>query len=115
MADKQTVQAVYRLNFVLRVPGEPTGKKAGEGPLWKRPPIWLPAGYEATTGELAGLQLPALQEGGFIKRIKEAEVPCDFCQAHGTAAQKKERYSSLEAMRDHYQADHPGVRPTESF
>lgn len=98
-------EAVYRLNFGLRTP-------RGE----HRPsPIWLPAGYEAGAHELAGLVVPALEEGLIVKMIKEPEVPCEFCQAHGTGAQKKERYSSAAAMAAHYQEAHPGVRPLEEF
>lgn len=97
-------EAVYRLNFGLRVPSSENTKA-----------IWLPKGYDATASELHGLVVPALEAGGMVKQIKEPEVPCEFCQEHGTKAAKAERYASPEAMNEHYKDAHPGVLPTEQF
>lgn len=108
MAEKKSAaragEAVYRLNFALRVPSEGSTKA-----------VWLPAGYDAGAHELAGLVVPALEHGGMVKQIREPEVPCEFCQEHGTKAAKAERYASPEAMRAHYEDAHPGVTSTEAF
>jgi hypothetical protein len=82
--------AVYRLNFALRVPS--SGRNAAGGSVNRA--IWLPEGYEANENELAGLVVPALEGSGYLQKIKLPEIPCEACQAHGTATVKKERYNS---------------------
>jgi hypothetical protein len=108
LPDKKNVQtasgkAVYRLLYDLRVP------TAGGNHF-----RWLPSGTEAGEDELAGLVLPALEEGGFVKKIAEASYACEACAAHGTADEKKAVHKNLLALREHYSKSHPGLAaPTE--
>jgi hypothetical protein len=73
----------------------------------------VPAGSEVLLGDMQGLNVPALEQGGIVAKVADAEVPCAFCQDHGTAAQKKERFSSKEDLEAHYADAHPGFVSTE--
>lgn len=96
-------QAVYKLNAPLRVPTSDAGRFR-----------WLPSGAEVGEDELAGLVVPALEAGGFIRKIADATYQCDACRAHGTADEKKAVYKTLLELRDHYGSNHPGLAaPTE--
>ena len=44
----------------------------------------------------------------------EPELKCEACAEHGSAAEKKATYKSLESLREHYQEEHPALAaPTE--
>lgn len=97
-----TGKAVYLLREPLRVRKAATGER-----------FYYQAGEEHSADELEGLVLPALVQGGLIELVKEPQVPCEYCQEHGTKKQKDARYSTPEALAKHYAADHPAVSPTE--
>ena len=95
-------KAVYLLHEALRVRDPETGEKHYYQP-----------GEEHSADDLHGLVLPALEKGGLIEQVKKPQVPCEYCQDHGTKKQKDSRYSSSAELAEHYAADHPGVSPTE--
>ena len=98
--------AVYLLNSDIRVPGT----KDPEGPGYDVRPRWIAKGSKAGADELGGLVIPALVISGFIKEVSEAEAACEQCAAHGSAADKKARYT-LKDLRAHYQEKHPAYEP----
>lgn len=107
MARKRSTQtapghAVYRVNETLRVPISHPDE----------PVRYITAGSEATSDELAGLVLPALEEGGLIKKISEATYACELCQEQGNAEEKAATYSAKE-LADHYGEAHPGYAAPE--
>lgn len=106
--ENPTGQAVYRLNFELRLPGIP-GAHQKITHHHQTSGIWVPAGSEVLLGDMAGLNVPALVQGGAIAKVKDAEVPCQMCQEHGSAKDKKERFASKEQLNEHYRDAHPGV------
>ena len=95
-------KAVYLLHEVLRVRNAETGER-----------FYYQPGETHTADELEGLVLPALVQGGLIEQVEEPKVPCEYCQEHGNKTQKAARYSTPEALAEHYAADHPAVSPTE--
>ena len=107
-----TGQAVYRLNFELRLPGLPDANQKITH-HHQTSGIWVPAGSEVLLSDMRGLNVAALERGGHVVKIADAEVACSFCAEHGTAKQKKERYSSKAALEDHYRDAHPGVASLE--
>lgn len=85
----------FKLNVALRLPG----MKEGD---------FLSEGKEATEAELEGLNVDALVSGGFLSEMPVA-LKCDACAESGTAKQKKERYESVQKLREHYAAEHPAL------
>lgn len=74
-----------------------------------------PAGSTVTADQLAGLNVPALEEGGFLKREKGDPIPCPHCSEHGKNKKEREQeFKDLLELREHYGKEHPGLAaPTE--
>ena len=90
-------KAVYLLREALRVPTR-------EDEHFR----WIAAGEKASADELQGLNVDALEQGGFIEKVAAEQIACEACLAHGTKAEQKELYT-LEELRAHYAGAHPGL------
>ena len=70
------------------------------------------AGAKVSADDLPGLNVPALEAGGFLERDKEPRMPCELCQTQGKAEDKKKTYN-LEQLQDHYRKAHGAFAPPE--
>lgn len=101
-------EAVYKLHVSLRVPVDVDARARGEHARFH----WLAEDTTAGESQLRGLVIPALVQGGFLEQTRAAELACATCAAHGSAAEKKERYSRDE-LAAHYARAHPGLTSEE--
>lgn len=108
MAQTDPRQALYKLHVSLRVPVDAAARARGEHSRFH----WLAEDSTASEGDLHGLVIPALVQGGFLEQIREPELPCEVCQEHGTQKEKKERYNR-EALKAHYAEAHPALAAPE--
>lgn len=87
-------EAVYLLHVDLRVPTSSEAKFR-----------WLDKGSKATTSDLAGLVIPALEQSGFIQKVQEASVTCVICEDGKTYTPSK--------LTEHWKQEHPGFTQPE--
>jgi hypothetical protein len=71
----------------------------------------FPAGKLVTSDDLSGLNVSALEEGGFLEVKSVEKQQCPSC-AERNARGKTKTYTALQ-LADHYRKEHPGLVPPQ--